>query len=209
MTNYISTGLVHVAGYANKLRRTAFAVLNEAIKAGNLSPDKLVYRIARINEQLFKILVEELGLSKTDVVRVRLPYRLAGDGDIEFILEDAVIEVYTRDDELSARATALLAGERAEYEVVRLGVNVLGNELYELRKDGKRVAVVTAMRIGDKVVIEGISIEPPRRLKAIYDAASFPRILGAAARTLIEAGEEIPAEDAERLAIVIASSAKK
>ena len=168
----LNTGLVRVAGYAPKVRRTLLAQLKQAIAAGEVSPREVVYKAAQLNRLLYISLVEELRLQKNDVVRVRVDYELS-DGELKWNLNTARIEVWRADEALSAKAVETLkaVAEREKWWGQRLTARLvasspLGEEVYELVRGDTRVGAVKVVKMDDTAVVIGAILDPPVKIKA-------------------------------------------
>ncbi len=98
----ITTGPVRASGYAVQLRRAAFGALKRAIDAGVVAADAVNAEVARVNQALYHVLVEEFAVPKDSVVNVTAQYEL-GDG---FRITDVEVEVYKLDADLSGAVTA-------------------------------------------------------------------------------------------------------
>jgi len=83
----LSTGLIRAAGYANKIRRTAFAQLKDYA-----DPKEIVRATALLNRSLFEVL-REYNVEKGDVVRIRISYRVS-NRQITWIPESLELEIY-------------------------------------------------------------------------------------------------------------------
>ncbi len=91
----LSTGLVIAGAYAKKLRRTLFAQLRDAIKSGELTNQEVARAAAEMNQMLYQILIEDLGLEKGDAVRVVVEYDVS-DGKVVWKLDTLTIEAFKR-----------------------------------------------------------------------------------------------------------------
>lgn len=94
----LSSGLVIAGAYASKIRRTLFAQLSQKIKAGELETSEVARAAAEINQLLFNILVNDLKISKGDVVRIRVDYDIRG-GSITWKKDTLRLEVFKRLDD--------------------------------------------------------------------------------------------------------------
>jgi len=103
----LSTGLIRAAGYANKIRRTAFAQLKDYA-----DPKEIVRATALLNRSLFEVL-REYNVEKTDVVRIRISYRVS-NGQITWIPESLELEVYKFHETDVNRARELLKASLEE-----------------------------------------------------------------------------------------------
>lgn len=100
--NSITTGLVIAGAYADKLRKTLFAQVREYVKTGQLKQEEVARAAGELNSLLFRLLVEELELSKGDVMRIRAQYQLS-TGKIIWDLGSLQVEIFRRipDDEVN------------------------------------------------------------------------------------------------------------
>lgn len=64
----LSTGLVPVAGYANKIRKIVFAQNRELVKESNEWSKAIAHGAAVLNVALYRLLVEELKLKKAVLI---------------------------------------------------------------------------------------------------------------------------------------------
>ncbi|MCD6157671.1 MAG: DUF2258 domain-containing protein [Euryarchaeota archaeon] len=85
----LSTGFIIAAGYANKIRRTAFAQMKDYADAR-----EIVRATAALNMALFDVL-REFNVDKTDVVRIRISYRIF-DGKISWDPDTLEVEIFKR-----------------------------------------------------------------------------------------------------------------
>ncbi|MCD6503737.1 MAG: DUF2258 domain-containing protein [Euryarchaeota archaeon] len=97
----LSTGFIVAAGYANKIRRTAFAQMKDYAEA-----KEIVRATAALNMALFDVL-REFNIEKTDVIRIRISYRIF-DGKISWDPETLEIEVFKRSEVNVDKARDLL-----------------------------------------------------------------------------------------------------
>lgn len=91
----ITTGLIIAGAYADKLRKTLFAQVREYVKTGQLKQEEVARASGELNSLLFRLIVEELGLSKGDVVRIKAHYQVY-DGKIKWDLSNLQVEVFKR-----------------------------------------------------------------------------------------------------------------
>jgi len=94
--------LVIAGAYAKKLRRTLFAQLRDAIKDGSVTNQEVARAAAEMNQILYQILIDDLGLDKGDVVRIVVDYDVDG-GKVVWKLDTLTIEAFKRvpDEEVS------------------------------------------------------------------------------------------------------------
>ncbi|ASJ09329.1 hypothetical protein A3L11_08845 [Thermococcus siculi] len=88
----LSTGFVRASGYAHKVRRVLFAVTR-----GKVEPKEVVRAAGELNQRIFEKL-RELGVEKSDVVRITVPFSIK-EGTIEWDYDGLEIEVYRKSEE--------------------------------------------------------------------------------------------------------------
>ncbi len=94
----LNIGTVIAGAYADKVRRTLFAVTKTLQETGELKNEDVAYGSAVLNQILYKILVEKLRVEKGDVVRISIDFEIK-DGKIEWRYETLKIEWYTKKDQ--------------------------------------------------------------------------------------------------------------
>jgi len=198
----LNTGLVRVAGYAPKVRRTLLAQLKQAIAAGEVSPREAVYKAAQLNRLLYISLVEELHLQKNDIVRVRVDYELS-DGELKWNLDTVRIDVWRADDALSAKAAETLkaVAEREKWREQRLTARLvasspLGEEVYELLRGDARVGAVKVVKTDDTAVVIGAVLDPPVKIKATVKTVED---IAAVAESATATEAPVAREEAEKI----------
>ncbi|MEM1638832.1 MAG: DUF2258 domain-containing protein [Desulfurococcaceae archaeon] len=72
----LSSGLIIAGAYADKIRRTLFAQLRDLVKQDKEFAREIARATAELNIVLYRILVDELKLSKGDVIRARINYSI-------------------------------------------------------------------------------------------------------------------------------------
>jgi len=198
----LNTGLVRVAGYAPKVRRTLLAQLKQAIAAGEVSPREAVYKAAQLNRLLYISLVEELHLQKNDIVRVRVDYELS-DGELKWNLDTVRIDVWRADDALSAKVAETLkaVAEREKWREQRLTARLvasspLGEEVYELLRGDARVGAVKVVKTDDTAVVIGAVLDPPVKIKATVKTVED---IAAVAESATATEAPVAREEAEKI----------
>jgi len=88
----LSTGFVRASGYAYKVRRVLFALTR-----GKVDPKEVVRAAGELNQHIFEKL-GELGVEKSDVIRITVPFNI-DEGKIEWDYENLKIEVYKKSEE--------------------------------------------------------------------------------------------------------------
>ena len=88
----LSTGFVRASGYAYKVRRVLFALTRKKV-----DPREVVRAAGELNQKIFEKL-QELGVEKSDVVRITVPFSIE-DGTIKWDYGGLNIEVYRKSEE--------------------------------------------------------------------------------------------------------------
>jgi Uncharacterized protein conserved in archaea len=94
----LNTGGIIAGAYADKVRRTLFALTKEAVSQGLIKQEDVAYASAILNQLLYKILVEELKCDKGDMVRIVIDYEIK-DGKIVWDYDKLKIEWFVRQDQ--------------------------------------------------------------------------------------------------------------
>jgi hypothetical protein len=92
MAMRLSTGFVRASGYAHKVRKVLFAVTR-----GKVEPKEVVRAARELNHRIFEKL-QELGVDKSDVIRITVPFTI-NEGTIEWDYENLEVEVYKKSEE--------------------------------------------------------------------------------------------------------------
>ncbi|WP_258084890.1 single- stranded DNA-binding family protein [Thermococcus thermotolerans] len=88
----LSTGFVRASGYAHKVRRVLFALTRKKV-----DPREVIRAAGELNQKIFEKL-QELGVEKSDVIRITVPFRIE-EGTIKWDYEGLSIEVYRKSEE--------------------------------------------------------------------------------------------------------------
>ena len=106
----LSTGLVIAGAFADKLRRVLFAALSD-----KLPRDEIVRAASELNQLLYRVIVEELGLGKGDAVRIRVHYAVE-NGRVRWLTDTLRIEAWRRvpDEEVAEAVRRVLGGGGGE-----------------------------------------------------------------------------------------------
>jgi hypothetical protein len=94
----LNTGGIIAGAYADKVRRTLFALTKENVNQGIIKTEDVVYAAATLNQLLYKILVEELKCDKGDMVRIIIDYDIV-NGKIVWNYDSLKIEWFRREDQ--------------------------------------------------------------------------------------------------------------
>jgi len=91
----LSTGFVRAAGYADKLRRTFFAITK-----GKAEPSEVAKIVAQINMSLFE-LFQKKKIEKNDVVRIRFIFDIVDGKEINIDEKSFQIEIFKYSETIS------------------------------------------------------------------------------------------------------------
>ncbi len=163
----LSSGYIIVGAYADKIRRTLFAQLREAIKRGEVDSKTVAKAAADLNKLLYEILVNRLKLDKGDVVRIRVEYEVE-NGDIIWNLESLKVEAFRRipDEEVdrivneSIGRMEDLEYKEERFEVVKLGDTDLGDSVYEVKFEGESVGALVVTPLNGEAIVRGAISKP-------------------------------------------------
>jgi hypothetical protein len=89
----LSTGFVRAAGYANKVRKVLFATAR-----GKAEAKEIIRASAELNQKIFEKL-QEMGVEKSDVIRIEIEFDISDEGKIEWNYDTLTIEVFKREEE--------------------------------------------------------------------------------------------------------------
>lgn len=208
----LSSGYIIAGGYAYKLRRTLFAQLKDDIKRGAILPQEAARAVGELNSTLYKILVERFRVDKSDVVRIRIDYRIE-DGKILWDPSKLSIEVFRRDRDvdnmISTAGGASLwqeaFGKGVEYQVSKLGETIDGDLIYTLKLGDEEVGSLAVTQLDNELFIKkGAMLHPSpmviERLRfTIQEGVPLENIL---AQKILEAqkyGRHVAEEEARKL----------
>lgn len=91
----LNTGTIIAGAYADKVRRTLFALTRQLQESGVIKSEDVAYGAAILNQILYKIIVETLKCDKGDVVRIVVDYEIK-DSKINWKLDTLKIEWFVR-----------------------------------------------------------------------------------------------------------------
>ncbi|MEM1696323.1 MAG: DUF2258 domain-containing protein [Desulfurococcaceae archaeon] len=177
----LSTGLVHAAQYADKLRKTVFAQLRDYVKKDKEFANRVADYIASLNRALFTLLVEELKVDKLDVVKIMIEYDVDEVNKAILWKWDTLrIEVYKRISpetyEEHLKKFILKAPELAigavKYTLVKIGETFDGDIIYAVRINEKEVGSAIVYQVDENTIVMKIAavVDPT---PAIYEKAKL------------------------------------
>ncbi len=163
----LSSGYVIVGAYADKIRRTLFAQMRDAIKRGEIDGKEVARAAAELNRLLYEIFVNRLDVGKGDVTRVRIEYDVK-DSKIEWNYDTLEVEVFRRvpDDDVMrvVKEVVSRAGEIAEaeveYEIERAGETELGDIVYYIRLGGEFAGALIVTPVDGSAIVRGAVTRP-------------------------------------------------
>lgn len=94
----LNIGTIIAGAYADKVRRTLFAITKSLQETGQLKNEDVAYAAALLNQTLYKIIVEKLKCDKGDVIRIMIDFDIK-DGKIEWRYDTLKIEWYVKKDQ--------------------------------------------------------------------------------------------------------------
>ncbi len=165
----LRSGAVIVGAYAKKIRKTLFAQLKDKVKSKEISAQEVARAAGEINRILYVLFVEKLKLDKGDVVRVVIDYELI-DSQIKWNFSTLKIECYRKvpEEDINRYLKEILEGiekisevDVSEYSIKKVKETKLGDIIFEIYKENKKVGVLIATQIEDEVVVRGAIREPP------------------------------------------------
>jgi hypothetical protein len=165
----LRSGAVIVGAYAKKIRKTLFAQLKDKVKSKEISAQEIARAAGEINRILYILFVEKLKLDKGDVVRVVIDYELI-DNQIKWNFSTLKIECYRKvpEEDINRYLKEILEGiekistvDVSEYSIKKVKETKLGDIIFEIYKDKKKVGILIATQIEDEVVVRGAIKDPP------------------------------------------------
>lgn len=207
----LSSGLVIAGAYADKIRRTVFAQLRDAIKEGVLKSNEVAFGVAQLNKLLYNILVEGIKVDKGDVVRIIVEYEIA-PGKIEWKLDTLKVEVFRRvpDEEVRkvlesslSRAEAIMTGI-VEYSVERLGETEDGDVVIAIKLGNREVGALVLTPIDNEFIYikKAAVLEPTpsivEKQRIPLDGRTVEEAIKNNVSILTTAARYVPAEEARK-----------
>ncbi len=203
----LSTGFIIVGAYADKIRKTLFAQLRDAVKRGEVDSREVARASAELNRLLYRIVVDELKSDKGDVIRARIDYDVSG-GKISWKYDTLKVEYFKRvpDDEVAKHVEKVVAvaeevvAERIAYEVKEVVTTAMGDCVLEVMLGERKVGMLAATPLGDLIAVRGAVLEPnPVLVRGKLPAqGSMAETVRRGLQSLIEASEAVDVEEAEK-----------
>jgi len=165
----LRSGAVIVGAYAKKIRKTLFAQLKDKVKSKEISTQEVARAAGEINRILYILFVEKLKLDKGDVVRVVIDYDLV-DNQIKWNYSTLKVECYRKvpEEDINRYLKEILEGiekisavDVSEYSIKKVKETKLGDVIFEIYKNKKKIGILIATNIEDEVVVRGAIKEPP------------------------------------------------
>ncbi|MGC9149399.1 MAG: single- stranded DNA-binding family protein [Sulfolobales archaeon] len=165
---HLSTGYIWAATYADKIRRTIYAQLKDLIKENKALREAIPRDVAQLNSALYRLLVEDLKIEKTDLVRIRISYRIKEDR-IEWLPETLTVEAFKRipEEEIIKHVAKLksswkeMLAKGITYTVESLGITEDEDVVYVLKLGDSEYGSVLVTVLNDELFIKrGVMIYP-------------------------------------------------
>ena len=165
----LRSGAVIVGAYAKKIRKTLFAQLKDKVKSKEISTQEVARAAGEINRILYILFVEKLKLDKGDVVRIVIDYDLV-DNQIKWNYSTLKVECYRKvpEEDINRYLKEILEGiekisavDVSEYSIKKVKETKLGDVIFEIYKNKKKVGILIATNMEDEVVVRGAIKEPP------------------------------------------------
>ncbi|GEM_PF-211774 len=164
----LSSGLVIVGAYADKIRRTLFAQLKDKIKSKELDPKDVAKASADLNKLLYEIFVNRLKLDKGDVVRIIVDYDVV-DNEVRWNLESLKIEVFKRVpedeyievvNEAVSKIEELEEIEEVSFSVEKAGETDLGDVVYFVKVNEELAGALVITVLNGEGIVRGAVTRP-------------------------------------------------
>jgi len=208
----LNTGLVIAGGYADKVRKTLFAQLKDAVKRGELTSQEVARAAAELNRVVYHILVEKIKLEKGDVVRIRVEYDVE-NGKIAWKYDTLTIEAFSRmsDEEVAKVVQEVVSSlERLEalkevvYEVEKVVTTALGDYIYRITLEGREVGMLIVTPLNEEtVIVRGAVLEPTPtivdRARLMLEGRSVDEAISSGLADLLKAGRSSELEEAQKV----------
>ncbi|MET1124364.1 MAG: DUF2258 domain-containing protein [Archaeoglobaceae archaeon] len=199
----LSSGFVIVGAYADKIRRTLFAQLRDAIKREEVDSKEVARAAAELNRLLYELYVNRLNVDKGDVTRVRIDYEIR-DSQIVWNYDTLSVEVFRRipDEEVAkivkelvSRAEEITESE-LEYRIEKVGETDLGDEVYYLYLGDEFAGAVMATPVNGSYLVRGAVTKPTAK---VIDRTKVDRGVEESIQTLLANARNVEVRDALRV----------
>ncbi|RLE52847.1 MAG: DUF2258 domain-containing protein [Candidatus Methanomethylicota archaeon] len=207
----LSTGLIIAGAYADKIRKTLFAQLRDAVKRGEVTPQEIARASAEINRILYHIIVDNLKSDKGDVIRARIEY-VVEDGRITWKYDTLRLEYFKRvpDEEVSKAVEKVVSNvaallERAvAYNLEKVLTTAYGDHIYYIKLDDRTIGGLIVTPVNEEMaIIRGAVKEPTpvviRRGRLVLSGRSVDEVLSESIADVLKAGETVEVEEVERV----------
>lgn len=157
----LNTGLVYVAGYADKIRRTVFAQLKEYAKDKEAAR-MIAFHVGQLNRALFTLLVEEMKLAKDDGVKIIIDYQWDENRKtITWAWNTLQLVVYRKMSEEEVRKhlesfiprAQELASGLVKFSLEKIGETIDGDVIYAVKAGGREVGALSAYIIDENTLV--------------------------------------------------------
>lgn len=204
----LSTGLVIVGAYADKVRKTLFAQMKNSIANGEVTSQEVARAAAELNRVLYNIVVDALKSDKGDVVRIRIEYDLS-EGKVSWKYDTLSVEYFKRvpDEEVKKLVSSAISKveemlvKAIEYETEKVVTTTLGDLVYMVKLRGEKVGALVVTPLEGQVVVRGAVMQPSPVLikgKIGLEGRSVDEVISRGVSDLVKTGENVEAEEAEK-----------
>ncbi len=204
----LSTGLVIVGAYADKVRKTLFAQMKNSIANGEVTSQEVARAAAELNRVLYNIVVDALKSDKGDVVRIRIEYDLS-EGKVSWKYDTLSVEYFKRvpDEEVKKLVSSAISKveemliKAIEYETEKVVTTTLGDLVYMVKLKGEKVGALVVTPLEGQVIVRGAVMQPSPVLikgKIGLEGRTVDEVIGRGISDLVKTGENVEAEEAEK-----------
>lgn len=219
----LRSGIVLAAGYADKLKKTAFAQLKDYVKRDKEFAGKVAYYVAMLNRALYTLFVEALKIDKLDIVRVSIDYEVDEvNKAINWKWDTLRIEIYKRippetyEDIIKnfIKIAPELAVGVVRYTVAKIGETFDGDLVYSIKVGEKEVGAVIALQVDENTVVlkKAAVIEPTPavfdKIKLELGGRTVEEVLSEQLGKIIQVARHVSHEEALGLANIIRERVK-
>jgi len=203
----LSTGFIIAGAYADKIKRTMFAQLKDAVSRGEVESREVARAAAELNQLLYRVIVDELKSDKGDVVRARVDYDIV-NGRVSFKLDTLKLEYFKRvpDEEVSKAVEKAIAefereaALRGAFTVEKVASTALGDQVFKVIYEGREAGMMVVTPLDGEVAVRGALLRPrPVMLKGKVPVTEDLEVsLSQGVASLMSTGKEVSEEEASK-----------
>lgn len=205
----LSTGLIIVGAYADKVRKTLFAQMKNSIASGEVTSQEVARAAAELNRVLYNVLVDNLKSDKGDVIRVRIECDLS-EGKISWKYDTLTVEFFKRvpDEEVEKLVKSTISKveemlvSAIEYEVEKEITTALGDIIYTVKLGGEKVGALVVTPLNGQAMVRGAVTQPSpvliKKGRIDLEGKSIDETIRTRISDLVKAGKNVEVKDAEK-----------